>query len=132
MPPASHVSNAIPAFLHCLREANTYKVHLQVLSDAIEDYPNNGDFYYKRAYLYFGNEQWTQALDDMNQALDLDPNNGKYYLLRARLHQHLQQPEQAYADIQKAEKLQVQSTDFYTLLGELMYCVKSMIRPEKH
>jgi tetratricopeptide (TPR) repeat protein len=100
-------------------EANTYKVRLQVLNDAINDYPSNGEFYYKRAYLYFGNEQWTQALDDMNQALELDPNNGKYYLLRARLHQHAQQPEQAYADIQKAEKLQVQSTEFYTLLGEL-------------
>jgi tetratricopeptide (TPR) repeat protein len=100
-------------------ETNTYKVHVQVLSEAIESYPNKADFYFKRAHLYFGNQQWPQALEDMNQAVDLDPNNGKYYLLRARLHQHLQHSEQAFADIQKAEKLQVQSSDFYTLLGEL-------------
>ncbi len=100
-------------------QKNTYQVHLQVLSEAIDDYPKNGDFYYKRAYLYFQNEQWAPSLQDMNKAIALDPNNGKYYLLRARLHQHLQRSDLAYADIEKAEKLQVQSSDFYTLLGEL-------------
>lgn len=76
--------------------------------------------YFKRARIYFDQEDYQQALSDANQAISLKDNVGEYYLLRGKVNRELGQTDQALEDAQRAEVLQQNLPDLYVLLADLM------------
>lgn len=76
--------------------------------------------YFKRARIYFDQEEYQLALADATQAIDLKDNVGDYYLVRGKVNRELGQIDQALEDAQRAEVLQQDLPELYVLLADLM------------
>ncbi len=80
--------------------------------------------YYKRAGLYFAEEQYAKALSDVNSALAHRDNVGEYYLLRSRILRENNQLEDALHDAQRAEALLQNNAELYILLADILQEIK--------
>lgn len=76
--------------------------------------------YFKRAGIYFSEENYNQALADINEAIDARDNVGKYYLLRGKVFRELNNISRSMEDVQRAEALRESGPDLYILLADLL------------
>jgi tetratricopeptide (TPR) repeat protein len=76
--------------------------------------------YFKRARIYLEKEQYTQALDDINEAIYEQDNVGEYFLLRGKVNRELGKIDDALEDAQRAEALQQSSPELYILLADIL------------
>ncbi len=103
---------------------------LAALSDAIDDEPQNSEYYFRRAYLYEQSKRYEDALSDINQAIENRRTGqayGQYYILRGRVYLHQNKIDSAYKDAIQTEKLGAQSAEAYLLRGQ-MYAIKKQYK----
>jgi tetratricopeptide (TPR) repeat protein len=89
------------------------------LSDAIDGSPSNADNHYKRSLLYLENENFKDALADIENAISIKPNVGNYFQAKAQILKASGQTQLALESASKAEVLNTESPELYTLLGDL-------------
>ncbi|MDJ1498169.1 tetratricopeptide repeat protein [Cytophagaceae bacterium DM2B3-1] len=107
-------------------EQAVIQTSLAALTDAIEDEPRNGSYYFRRAALYEQAHRYGESLQDINKAIEYRSTNeayGRYYVLRGRIYLLQNKIDQAYADAVQSEKLGAQSAAAYLLRGQ-MYAIK--------
>ncbi len=107
-------------------EQTVIQTSLAALTDAIDDEPGNGSYYFRRALLYEQSRRYEEALRDVKQAIEYRSTGesyGRYYVLRGRLYLLENKIDSAYADAVQSEKLGVQSAAAYLLRGQL-YTIK--------
>jgi tetratricopeptide (TPR) repeat protein len=64
----------------------------------------HGDAYYQRARAYFGLEDWSNTIADLDKAIHLQPNRAEAYELRGDAYAKLQNVEAALANYAEALK----------------------------
>ncbi|NIJ53964.1 tetratricopeptide repeat protein [Dyadobacter arcticus] len=76
--------------------------------------------YFKRARIYFEREQYTEALDDINESIYEQDNVSEYFLLRGKINRELGKFDPALEDAQRAEALQQSSPELYVLMADIL------------
>lgn len=76
--------------------------------------------YFKRARIYFEREQYSEALDDINESIYEQDNVSEYFLLRGKINRELGKLDNALEDAQRAEALQQSSPELYVLLADIL------------
>lgn len=76
---------------------NAEKKYTQLIS--LKSASGNPGLYYKRAYAYYGLEQFDKALTDINKHLSLNKDNAEAKILRAYIYQERGEVELQLADI---------------------------------
>lgn len=89
------------------------------LTEAIDGSPSNSDNHYKRSLLHLENENFKQALEDIENAINIRPNVGNYFQAKAQVLKASGQTQLALESASKAEVLNTESPELYTLLGDL-------------
>lgn len=97
------------------------------LSDLISRNTDTDLNYFKRARIYFDREQFSLALEDINEAINEKDNVGEYFLLRGKVNRELGEIDNALEDAERAEALQQSSPDLYILLADI-FQVKNKFR----
>ncbi|GLU53747.1 tetratricopeptide repeat protein [Dyadobacter frigoris] len=100
---------------------------LQSLSDLIIRNTDTDLNYFKRARIYFDREQYSLALEDINEAINEKDNVGEYFLLRGKVNREIGEIDNALEDAERAEALQQSSPDLYVLLADI-FQVKNKFR----
>jgi tetratricopeptide (TPR) repeat protein len=93
---------------------------MEALTNLINRKIDQDENYYKRARLYFLQENYPKALEDINAAIRLENNIGAYYLLRGKVNRELNKVDEALEDAQRAEVLQQDSPELYVLLADVL------------
>jgi tetratricopeptide (TPR) repeat protein len=76
--------------------------------------------YFKRSRIYYDQEQYKLALEDINSAIDEQENVGEYFVLRGKINLELGDYDQGLEDAERAEVLQQGSPELYVLLADLL------------
>lgn len=90
----------------------------KVYNEELQEDAKNYNVYFRRAHLYYGQNQYLRALSDIDNAIRYTPADDRdmlsqEYALRANIYIMTERPEEALADISKA--LEYEPTS-YTLL----------------
>jgi tetratricopeptide (TPR) repeat protein len=93
---------------------------LQSLTDLINRGIDSDLNYFKRARIHFDREQYSEALDDINESIYEQDNIGDYFLLRGRINRELGKIDPALEDAQRAEALQQSSPELYVLMADIL------------
>jgi tetratricopeptide (TPR) repeat protein len=101
-------------------KANWEKVAIEALSANIRRQVDTDVNYFKRARIYFNQEEYEKALSDINDAIAKKDNVGEYYLLRGQIQRELNRLDPALEDAQRAEALQQDSPELYILLADIL------------
>ncbi|TDE17534.1 tetratricopeptide repeat protein [Dyadobacter psychrotolerans] len=101
-------------------KAQWEKDALLSLSDLISRSIDLDVNYFKRARIYFDQEQYRPALEDINEAIDEQENVGEYFLLRGKVYRELGELDKGLEDAERAEALQQGSPELYVLLADLL------------
>lgn len=77
---------------------------LNVYNDELNENPRNYNVYFRRAHLYYGNNQYLQALSDIDNALEYTPKTdtdllSQEYALRANIYLMTNRPDNALDDL---------------------------------
>lgn len=86
------------------------KTALAIAQHASSHYPYSSDFYLHQAHIYLQNNQYTLALDILEQALSFAPADFELTLLRAEAFIYLNREEEALASLAPV-KLEVQNKE---------------------
>ncbi|WP_215238655.1 tetratricopeptide repeat protein [Dyadobacter helix] len=98
---------------------------LESLTDLISRSIDTDVNYYKRARIFLDQEQYQEALSDINEAIYEQANAGEYFLLRSKINLELDQIDNALEDAERAEALQQTSPELYILLADIYQTRKS-------
>ncbi len=100
---------------------------IEALDDAIENYPQEPENYYKKALLLQQEGKAVLALEQIKKALSVDSLSAKdkYHFLAAQIYHHLEQYAQASEQIQKIYSESPLNLEAVILSGELYYRSKS-------
>jgi tetratricopeptide (TPR) repeat protein/predicted aspartyl protease len=91
---------------------------LESLSKAIELSPNEPEYYYERANVYWSNKQPDMALADFSRVIELKQDFLPAYLPRARLYADKKDNTAALSDLETVDRLAPKSADLrFTLAG---------------
>lgn len=80
---------------------------LNVYDDELREEPENYNVYFRRAHLYYGQNQYLQALSDIDNAIRYTPESdtdmiSQEYALRANIYLMTDRPVDALPDLEKA------------------------------
>lgn len=85
-------------YLHRVIKNKDYTLALHLLDYLVDKEPQNPHHYSNRGLIYYRCQQWTQALNNYNQALRLKPNGDRIYANRAKCHAAIGHWHNAIAD----------------------------------
>ena len=104
--------------------AGNINTNIEILTETIENVdipapPELGYAYYNRANTYIGQQEWDNALSDMNQAIELQPDMQDYYMGRGFIYSETDRLDRAAPDFYKRMTLvEVTSIDESIDFGE--------------
>ena len=78
---------------------------ITAFSEAINEYPNDAELYFKRGVLYLESNEFSQAINDFDQAIRLVPEATIVYSFRAKAFFELKKYDKAVSDFTKGETL---------------------------
>lgn len=122
----------IPPPLKMDDKAQWHEAAIAKLSDYIDRNIDVDLNYFKRASIYFANDNYEKALVDINEAIREKDNVGKYYLLRGKINRELNEIANSLADVQRAETLRESGPDLYILLADLLQENKKFKEAERY
>jgi tetratricopeptide (TPR) repeat protein len=93
---------------------------VQSLSDLISRGVDLDANYFKRARIYFEQEEYKLALEDITAAIEEQDNVAEYFLLRGKVYRELGELESGLEDAERAEVLQQGTPELYVLLSDLL------------
>jgi len=74
-------------------------------TEQIRDHPNGAWCYYRRGLAHWLNEEWKQALEDLNEAIERDPDDAATIATRGHVRLEQEAYDQAIADFDEAIRL---------------------------
>lgn len=98
---------------------NTAEPQLFVLNKAIEEEPENPQYYYKRAKIYYKERAFDIAIKDITEALRLDSSYGDFYFLLGEIYHEQSKDYAALKVLEQAEELGVNDPELYILLSSV-------------
>jgi tetratricopeptide (TPR) repeat protein len=98
---------------------NPLNPKLNALNDALLENPDNPEYYFKRAKVYFEDKNYRQALSDIGQAIRIDNSSSKYYVFLANLYKTLDKNTSAIQAAKHAETLNSQDPELYILMAQI-------------
>lgn len=96
----------------CYQKIGNFQEALKNFNKATEftEYDRLDSVYYHRAYLYFDNNQYQEALTDINKAIELRPNSiSEYYRFRSRVYYALHDDDKALEDFDYWKAARIES-----------------------
>lgn len=93
---------------------------LKALNDAVEDYPQSAENYYKRALYYYRKSDYQKTFDDVQQAIKTENNQGKYYFLLSQVYRRNKEFKKALRAILEARKFDPKAPETLIQSGELL------------
>lgn len=105
----SAISICAPAvtFAQSQQQRQVFEAVLNVYDDELKADPANYNVWFRRATLFYGNNQYSRALSDIDNAIKNTPATeadmlAQEYALRGSIYSMLEKPESALADIKAA------------------------------
>ncbi|PWJ59045.1 tetratricopeptide repeat protein [Dyadobacter jejuensis] len=92
---------------------------ITALTDLLQRGINLESNYFKRARIYYDQEDYKLALEDIDKAINENENQSDYYLLRGKVYLEMGSLAKAQADAERAEALQQSSPELYILLADI-------------
>jgi len=81
--------------------------------------PSNADLYLLRAKLYYENEEYNQAMNDIANALEIDSTNAEYFITLSDIYVGLGKIPEALGALEEANRMDSENTSALTKLAEL-------------
>jgi tetratricopeptide (TPR) repeat protein len=111
---------------------SSYEPQLTYLNGLIEDDPENPEYYFQRAKVFFDVHKYNDALKDINQAIYLDSNEELYYELLARIYQRMGKISLALNTAHRAESYKNDDPELYLLLSRLYWEIKDLGKAQQY
>lgn len=102
-------------------EAGDYGEAAQLLTEALQIAPLNGEIYHNRGLAYSRMQRWREALPDFNRALALDPHPSSFEQ-RSLVYYQLKDLPAAIQDLQAV--LQIDSQNTFALVHLAWFCIE--------
>ncbi|HEX8549189.1 MAG TPA: tetratricopeptide repeat protein [Cytophagaceae bacterium] len=99
---------------------------LNALTESIEENPDNDEYYFQRAKIYFEERQFQHALSDINQAITLERDEEGYYFWLAKIYHAVGKPTLALRAAKSAEEFNSQDPELYILMANLFWDIKDL------
>ena len=99
---------------------------LNALTESIEENPDNDEYYFQRAKIYYEERQFQHALDDINQAITLERDEEGYYFWLAKIYHALGKPTLALRAAKSAEEFNSQDPELYILMANLFWDIRDV------
>jgi tetratricopeptide (TPR) repeat protein len=112
--------------------ANSLAKRLVFMDKAIQQDPNEADYFYRRSTIYASLGKENLALTDIERALELNADNQDYYFVQAKLLDQANRPADALRSANQAERMGYQSPAFTWLLGKLCFLNQELSRAEQY
>lgn len=96
-----------------------FEEKIALLDANIKKDPKNPELYYKKAKLYYENDNTTEALFDIEKAISLDGKNAVYYLLQADIFFAKGESTLAFKSLDKAVEYDPKNIEAYLKTAEL-------------
>ena len=114
-------------------EINTsYEPQLNFLNKAIEDDPENGDLYFKRARVYNKMFLFKLAVADIDLAIKFEPDKSEYYSLLAEILFNNNDVFGAIKAAERAEGLGSTDSNLKVLMARLYWAIKDTVRVDQY
>jgi len=105
-------------------DLNVEEAAMQKLSALIRENPEKDDLYFERAKLYYENEAYDEAIDDLNAAQGIDSVNADYFHLLADVQLDYYRSFEALKTMQKVVALHPKRIAGMLKLAEFQYILK--------
>ncbi len=89
------------------------------MNRGISENPSNADLYLLRAKLYYENEEYNQAMNDIANALEIDSTNAEFFITLSDIYVGLGKIPDALGALEEANRLDSENTSALTKLAEL-------------
>lgn len=110
----------------------TAKAILDVLQEIEEDYPEDAEVLFKKAWLYFEREEDTLALESIQKAISLDSTKGQYYDLLGKIYRHQNQVDLSLEASLNAKNLGLSEVELSLFISELLIQKKNFTEAGKY
>jgi tetratricopeptide (TPR) repeat protein len=98
-------------------------------TEAIQQEPDNSEYYDKRGLAYFEKHKYNMAIMDFSEAIRLNPKNAEYYRMRAISYLNINPVAganmdgklRALADMKEALRLDPKNWGYYITIGTIYY-----------
>ncbi len=102
---------------YILSESNQNEDAIKLLSQAVENEPENSEFKYYLGTFYEESEQFDRAEELINQAIKLDPDNSRYYFRLGVVYDKWNKKEASMATMRKVIELDPKHANAMNYLG---------------
>ncbi|WP_045465825.1 tetratricopeptide repeat protein [Sporocytophaga myxococcoides] len=110
----------------------SFEPQLTYLNSLIEDDPENPEYYFQRAKVFFDIHKYSDALKDINQAISLESNEELYYELLARIYQKMGKTSLALNSAHRAESYKNDDPELFLLLSRLYWELKDLGKAQQY
>jgi tetratricopeptide (TPR) repeat protein len=111
---------------------NPFEPQITYLNSLIEDDPENSEYFFQRAKVYYDAYKYNEALNDINQAIYLDSNEELYYDLQARIYHRLGKLNLALTTAHRAESYKNDDPELFLLLSRLYWESKDLGKAQQY
>jgi len=111
---------------------SSFEPQITYLNGLIEDDPENPEYYFQRAKVFFDVHKYNDALKDINQAIYLESNEELYYDLLARIYQKMGKTSLALNTAHRAESYKNDDPELFLLLSRLYWEIKDLGKAQQY
>ncbi|MFL5728818.1 MAG: tetratricopeptide repeat protein [Cytophagaceae bacterium] len=102
------------------------------LTQALEEDPQNPDYYYRRSSIYYRTGNMQPALRDINAAIQINKGKSEYYFHLARIHYAMHNNTMALKSSIAAEELKSIDPELYILMSQIYMDLRDDKRSEEY
>ncbi len=101
---------------------------LEDLNNKIQEHENNGDNYFRRAFVFYRLKEYKQALNDCDQAMGLGVDHARIHLLKGEILFAQKKYNEALSEVNKSIELNSNKATAYALAAEVNSSLKEYAR----
>lgn len=110
----------------------SFEEKIALLDANIKKDPDNAELYYKRATVYYQNENTKEALFNIQKAISLDKKNSTYYILEADIFFARGESTLAFNALNDAIKYDSKNKEAYLKIAELSFDIRDYNRSREN
>jgi tetratricopeptide (TPR) repeat protein len=113
-------------------QENSGEASILTLSQAIEDEPENPQYYFKRSKVYFRNGNLPLALNDISSAIKYNNTFPEFYLQLGKVHYAFHNLPLALKAAIHAEELKANDPELYILISRIYMDLRNVQKSEEY